>query len=396
MAGNTTTTQLANLIQTSFDRRIASVFRKRLKYQEFAFERRITNANTIRFLRVEKLPRATQKTSEGTPTTTFQQLSTNYVECSLESWEIASRVTDWAQHDVITGDMVKINADRIAISQAEACDYRIAKELGRKSFRVRQGMDANHRAKGTASSGSTTTLVCSTLAGIYPDYYFNGSVVMVYDGTNKALARQVSDFTGSTCTFTFAAADAFPQANDTTSKFVVYGITAMDATFKIDTPTIIKALAMSKAGGMRGIDGGIKCLLPAMPHADFFEDETFKMQSLNIPNSRFQNDAIGRWLTVDFMYTDQPWIEDASGDEDEDTGVRIPIPWIGAEAYSIGRSGSGSGKFGIKTNIIDKPDHTNHDMSYTTISSVSRFAVCVVNAENVYSLYCAYNNYGYR
>jgi len=391
--GNTTTTSLANLIQTYFQRRLLAVFRKEMKYQEFAFQRKIANANTTRFMRVEKISRASQKTVEGTPVETYQALSTNYLECTLETYGVGVRVTDWAQHDVLTGNMVRIASDRIALSMAEAADYRVATELARASFRVRQGLDSNHRAKGTASSGSTTTLVCSTLAGVYPDDYFNGGVLLVYDGTNKAIAHQVSDFTGSTCTFTFAAPDAFPQANDTTSKFVVYGITGMDSTFMIDTPSVLKMSAIARSRGMKPIGGAIQCLMPAFVKADFFNDDTFRTQSVNIPNKRFQMNQIGRWFNWQFLYTDQPYIESAIGAEDETSGVRIPIPVIGAESYSIARHSVGAGKFGIQSWVIDKPDHTNNDMSYVTLTAKMRFVPCVVNAENVMSMYTAYNQY---
>lgn len=55
----------------------------------------------------------------------------------------------------------------------------------------------------TANTGSTS-VVDSTLANLYPDDYFNGWVVKIISGTGKNSYAVVSDYTGSTGTFTVA------------------------------------------------------------------------------------------------------------------------------------------------------------------------------------------------
>lgn len=57
---------------------------------------------------------------------------------------------------------------------------------------------------GDASSASTTTLVDSTFANLYPDDYFNGWVIRIISGTGKNSYATVTDYTGSTATFTVA------------------------------------------------------------------------------------------------------------------------------------------------------------------------------------------------
>jgi len=57
---------------------------------------------------------------------------------------------------------------------------------------------------GTATGGSGTTLVDSDLANIYPDDYFNGQVIKIMDGTGKNSNAIVTDYTGTTGTFTVA------------------------------------------------------------------------------------------------------------------------------------------------------------------------------------------------
>jgi hypothetical protein len=85
---------------------------------------------------------------------------------------------------------------------------------------------------GLASGGSATTLVDDTFANIYPDDYFNNWIITTHDGTGKNGYAVVTDFTGSTCTFTVAdwlsasdkstAAAADPAAS--TSYFVTDGL----------------------------------------------------------------------------------------------------------------------------------------------------------------------------
>ena len=62
----------------------------------------------------------------------------------------------------------------------------------------------------TADSGSTTTAVCDVFAlTSYPDDYFNGGAIWVYDSGNVApefeAPKLISDFVRLTGTFTFAA-----------------------------------------------------------------------------------------------------------------------------------------------------------------------------------------------
>lgn len=66
------------------------------------------------------------------------------------------------------------------------------------------GFDRVWLEAGDASGGSATTVVDSDLAAIYPDDYFNGWVVKIISGPGKNSTAVVSDYTGSTGTFTVA------------------------------------------------------------------------------------------------------------------------------------------------------------------------------------------------
>jgi hypothetical protein len=75
--------------------------------------------------------------------------------------------------------------------------------------------------KSTATSGSTTTLVDSKLAGKYADDYFNGLLIRTLAGTGSGQNLVITDYTGATGTFTFATATA---PDNTTTYRVCKGV----------------------------------------------------------------------------------------------------------------------------------------------------------------------------
>jgi hypothetical protein len=385
-----TTTVITNAIQTYFDRNLMKVFIKTLKAGDFAQQRKITNGNTVRFLRMEKMTRPAVMSEGGLPTP--QALSINYLECTLAEYALAAQPTDWAMHDILMGELVKNISDRMGYAMAEGADYQTMKKLCTHGYRVPSGLDLSRRAKGTATSGSTSTLVCSTLAGAFADDDFNGATLMVYEGTNKGLAREVYDFTASTCTFAFTG-DLFPQANDSTSKFICW---KRNGTLVApDTNSFLILAAMAKNHGAKKPAGqaGMPMLVPPSFMPEFFKDTIFQTQQLNIPNNHYQDAEVKKWGSLLFLEHDQPYVEDTAGAEAETTGSRLLCPIIGQDSYSIGRQSKGSGKYGIENFIVDKPDHTNITMAYTSMGSKHRFVAEVTNAENLTVLEVPYVNY---
>lgn len=99
-------------------------------------------------------------------------------------------------------------------------------------FPYRVGFNELQAVSGLASGGSGTTLVDSTFANKWPDDYFNNWHIYTLDGTGKFGYAVVTDFAGSTCTFTVAdwltvfnkttAAATDPTTN--TSYYVTDGI----------------------------------------------------------------------------------------------------------------------------------------------------------------------------
>lgn len=71
---------------------------------------------------------------------------------------------------------------------------------------------------GTATSGTATTLIDSSIAGTYADDYFNGYDIRIIAGTGLDEYATVTDYTGASGTFTFSALSG-GSTPDTTSQY---------------------------------------------------------------------------------------------------------------------------------------------------------------------------------
>jgi hypothetical protein len=73
---------------------------------------------------------------------------------------------------------------------------------------------------GTASSGSSTTLVDSGIADSYADDFFNGYDIYIEAGTGVGESATITDYTGASGTFTFAALSG-GSTPDSTSEYSI-------------------------------------------------------------------------------------------------------------------------------------------------------------------------------
>lgn len=73
----------------------------------------------------------------------------------------------------------------------------------------------------TATSGTSTTLVDSDLAGTYDDDYYNNCIIEITAGTGKGETALVTDYTGSTGTFTFSGGLSGDSTPDTTTEYTI-------------------------------------------------------------------------------------------------------------------------------------------------------------------------------
>lgn len=116
------------------------------------------------------------------------------------------------RHDrIICQDIVNDGIKRF-IGDAPASGWRWQQRINYTTLKV--------KTSGTASSGSATTLVDSTYAGTYADDYYNDCIIEITGGTGIGENALVTDFTGTTCTFTFSALSG-GTTPDSTTEFVV-------------------------------------------------------------------------------------------------------------------------------------------------------------------------------
>lgn len=119
-----------------------------------------------------------------------------------------------ASVDNILGVMAEtITADATAVTKGLVYD---------NPFNVYRVTFKDHK-DGTATGGSTTTLIDTNLATSSNDVW-NGALLYIYDGAGKGSVRTVSDYDGATDTLTVV--DPFPEAIDTTSKYILLGSAA--------------------------------------------------------------------------------------------------------------------------------------------------------------------------
>jgi len=81
---------------------------------------------------------------------------------------------------------------------------------------------------GTASSGSATTLVDDSLEDTYDDDFFNGYSIYIKAGTGVGESATITDYTGSSGTFTFAALSGGSTPDDTTEYTIARSTLAID------------------------------------------------------------------------------------------------------------------------------------------------------------------------
>lgn len=115
-------------------------------------------------------------------------------------------------HDLDACTRIVNNAVRMFISDAPPSGWNWQKRLMTVGLKV--------MTDSTATGGSATTLVDSGLAATYADDYYNDCILEVTDGTGEGEHALVTDYTGTSGTFTFSALSG-GSTPDTTSIFKV-------------------------------------------------------------------------------------------------------------------------------------------------------------------------------
>lgn len=135
------------------------------------------------------------------------------------------------------GDMVVLTAGKVAKAAAGAANVlgvmaeafttatnpAAATTKGRvydNPFNIYKCSFADH-LDSTATGGTTTTLVDTALT-TSTDNDWNGALLYIYEGKAAGSLRTVKDYTGASDTLTVE--EPFPEAPDTTSKYIMLGL----------------------------------------------------------------------------------------------------------------------------------------------------------------------------
>ncbi len=117
------------------------------------------------------------------------------------------------EHDLNVCKKIVNNGIRQFISDAPKEGWRWQRRLMQVTLAI--------ETTGTATSGTSTTLVDSELAGTYANDYFKDCVIELIGGTGQGEFALVTGYTGSSGTFTFSGGLSESSTPDTTSEYAI-------------------------------------------------------------------------------------------------------------------------------------------------------------------------------
>jgi len=356
MAGLTVYSSLPPAVQAYYDKRMLLMAKHSLVAYQFGqkdntlpAERRTLpqgKGKTVYFTRYIPLAKQTTALTE-----TITGGITRGSEKQLKSVETSATVAIWGDYvDISTiaqltsiDPGIKSKVDILATQMSESIDYQVLKTICTGGYRLRADNDSTYQVEGTATSGTTTTIVDATNL-TQADDAWNGGFVTVTAGTNYGLTRKVSDFANATGTLTVDT--AFPAACDTTTQFRVTVGTGVAASDVVTTANIRRAkrqLGRNKALKMpNGYFVGI--LDPDLTYDFMGDSEWVNAATYKDKVESLYNGEIGKWMGIRFVESTQLYRESVAGVEQDGTGAVHVLPIIGREAYGLvdleGQSGT--------------------------------------------------------
>lgn len=386
----TSSTTYASAIRTLYLKKLVKTASGMLVASRWANTKTIGRGegDTVRFNKILRPAKVTAAATPGTLITPSDAtaLTSNYFEFGIENWGDSFGFNE----DVSVTSFIqdKDNRETIANQMARSLDYQIMAKLATQGIRFRIDGDTDYQKSGTCTGTPTTTALISTGLDETTDDFWAGGFATVTNpaGPNYDLTRQVSAFAESTDTATTAA---FPQASTTASKYWIAVGTGIVATDKLTTDGLLLSMARHEKFETERFDGGmLRMFIDADQHRDLWTDETFKNSAIHDSSERFKNYRLGRWWDTEFLASSEMYREDVDGTENQSTGVVYVATLFGKNSYSISSFANpgGSGKFGMKFQIVDTPDSQNLRNSAHWISWKSMWAGGVTRATSVHGL----------
>jgi hypothetical protein len=357
----------------------------------------LQGADTIVLNKITRPANMTADMTEGAQLSDFttKALKTEKISVSLVQMADVFAFTDKVELASIVNreDMI----EEIAQQYKRSLSKRIGRIVAQGCVRHRLDNDLTYEFNGTATSGSTTSIVAAGMTA-YADNVFDKAFVSITNptGTNYDVTRIASDYqvTGDDGTFTLAA---FNHAIDSTSKFHAAVGTGIVATDVITLAGIIRCRGTIEKLQIPRMDGQIYVMpLNAELRNDMWKDTTFIATATYDDSKRFRRYDLIRWLDTEFPLNSQVYREDVDGTENEAGVVHVPI-MMGRGLYEIFHWGPSGGptsdeiKKACSVNVYivgDKPDSVNIVCAMWWVSWKASYAALVKRATAGIGLMC--------
>jgi len=360
MTGLTTYDALPPKVQAYYDKRFLLKRKQDLQFYQFGQKRSLPNGvgKTVYFSRIQPLNKVTSALTDAVASESPYSIGglTLAGRQSLSAVEISATVAMWGDYITVSRltDLTCLNGaltekvDAVADQAARSVDYEVSTTaVGKGLGRMRADADATYTVAGTASGGSTTTIVD---AGILTqaDSAWVGAYVVVTEGTNYGEVRIVTASDQSDTSITFAA---MPVACDTTTKYRVVSTTGLAATDVPTTANVRLALRYLKRANTPRYENGmfIGFVNPETDY-DWFGDTTFVAAGEYKDSvDMLYTGEIGKRLGIRWINASQVQRETiTTGALDEDGAIHC-VPIIGKESYGVVELEGAGKKIYVKT-----------------------------------------------
>lgn len=328
----TVTSNLSPQIQAYYDKRFLLRAKHDLIAYQLAQKRKLPGGvgKTVYFSRYIPLQKQTEPLTEtldgGLNPATRQQIKTEEIAATVALWGDYVQISKLASITSIDQE-VSEKVDLLGQQAGETIDYYLLKKLSTNVLRRRPvTAAAGYQVEGTATSGTTTSIVSPVLDqedGYWTEANGNGSYVTVIAGTNYGLTRKITASGSSSISWV----EPMPKPCDSTTVFRVVGMKEIAASNVLDTATMrLVNRDLKRARSMKFERGYNVVLVDPDVEYDFMGDNLWVDAAKYKDNvDALYTGEIGRWFGNRFVATTQLFRQTLAGVESETGAAHIVV-----------------------------------------------------------------------
>ncbi|HUT61573.1 MAG TPA: hypothetical protein VNA25_27345 [Phycisphaerae bacterium] len=260
MSGETTTTELANVIQTYFERTAYAQLAYNVVFDTYARLLPLPSGNTVRVPLLTPYTVIKSNLSEVPTTLSAASLIPNYMEKSVDFF---GAYTDLSKKGVKSSLLDAVKYARMQLEQqaARSINRRYAEALcsqdGARYLRVADSGSTTQRNL-TVGAGPTTTqaLIDAPLTGEDSANYPGGQVFFT-TGVNTGLARRITSASSVSSIVSYIS-NALPQAPSAGDLVDIVTLTAVSTTttYRMDLTDVFRMAELARRNGAQGFSPG--------------------------------------------------------------------------------------------------------------------------------------------